>query len=199
MQQKSLDNIFSKQLKNQDKVPSNVSFRKDSIFASLENRLAKKSTRKWKLAVAILILLLGSSGYFHYQQYCIINSQGSELTNQTNFISMLENENENIEIKNRALLDSISKSNLVRLEQVKCEPLPKLPTIVINQPIVFQNNVEDKLYIHISERVKLKETESEIPELDLPVYYESNRLANNSEASIDNKSFAKKINKLFKD
>nr|WP_320117542.1 hypothetical protein [uncultured Marinifilum sp.] len=197
MQQKSLDNIFAKQLKNQDKVPSNVSFRKDSIFASLENRLAKKSTRKWKLAVAILILLLGSSGYFHYQQYCIISSQGNELTNQTNFISMLENENENIGIKNQALLDSISKSNLVRLEQVKYEPLPKLPTIVINQPIVFQNNVEDKLYIHITERVKLEETESEIPELDLPVYYESDRLADNTMNPSNKKSFVKKISKLF--
>ncbi|MDQ2179980.1 hypothetical protein [Marinifilum sp. D714] len=199
MQPNSLDSIIKNNLENQSELPSNVHFDKERLRSSIDKRINQQpKERKWKLAAAVLILLLGSSIYLHYQQYNTIKIQNQNIRNQEQLISSLQSENENIKSKNYLLIDSISKSNIAQLEKPKHIALPQLPTIVINQPIVFQNKVEDKLYIQIVERIKIKETESEIPELDLPVYYESDRLASNTNNQSKSKSFAKKIGKLFK-
>lgn len=199
MQPNSLDSIIKNNLGNQSKLPSNVHFDKDRLRSSIDGRINQQSKeRKWKFAAAILILLLGSSIYLHYQQYNTIKIQNQNIGNQEQLISTLHSENENIKSKNYSLIDSISKSSIAQMEKPKQVALPQLPTIVINQPIIFKNNVEDKLYIQIVERIKIKETESEIPELDLPVYYESDRLASNTNKQSNSKSFARKIGKLFK-
>jgi len=199
MQPNMLDNIFIKNLKNQSQIPSDITFNKDRILSSLQGRILQKSNKNWKIAVAILILMLGSSLYLHYQQYNYITSQQGNIVSQKNLISSLTIKKKQVETKNQILRDSLVKSNIALLDQRNYFPLPQLPTIVINQPIVFQNKVEDKLYIQITERAKLHKTESEIPELNLPVYYESDRLASNTSNQSKSKSFARKINKLFKD
>ncbi len=198
MRPNMLDDIFIKNLKNQSNIPSDIAFNKDRVLNSLQGRIQQKSNKNWKIAVAILILMLGSSLYFQYQQYCYISNQESNLLNQKYLISSLTKENKQVEIRNQILMDSLELSNTKLLEQRNYVSLPQLPTIVINQPIVFQNNVEDKLYIQISEHIQLEETENEIPELDLPVYYESDRLASNTSNQSKSKSLAKKIGKLFK-
>jgi len=198
MRPNMLDDIFIKNLKNQSNIPSDIAFNKDRVLNSLQGRIQQKSNKNWKIAVAILILMLGSSLYFQYQQYCYISNQESNLLNQKYLISSLTKENKQVEIRNQILMDSLELSNTKLLEQRNYVSLPQLPTIVINQPIVFKNNVEDKLYIQISEHIQLEETESEIPELDLPVYYESDRLASNTSNQSKSKSLAKKIGKLFK-
>jgi len=198
MRPNMLDVIFIKNLKNQSNIPSDIAFNKDRVLNSLQGRIQQKSNKNWKIAVAILILMLGSSLYFQYQQYCYISNQESNLLNQKYLISSLTKENKQVEIRNQILMDSLELSNTKLLEQRNYVSLPQLPTIVINQPIVFKNNVEDKLYIQISEHIQLEETESEIPELDLPVYYESDRLASNTSNQSKSKSLAKKIGKLFK-
>ncbi len=193
-----LDDIFIKNLKNQSCIPSDITFNKDRILSSLQGRIRQKSNKNWKIAVAILIPMLGSSLYLHYQQYNYITSQQGNIVSQKNLISSLKIKKKQVETKNQILRDSLVKSNIALLDQRNYFPLPQLPTIVINQPIVFQNNVEDKLYIQITKRKQLDETEREIPELDLPVYYESDRLASNTSNQSKSKSLARKIGKLFK-
>lgn len=198
MQPNMLDDIFIKTLKNQGNIPADIAFNKDRVLKSLQGRIQQRSNKNWKIAVAILILMLGSSFYFHYQQYNYITRQQGDIASQKNLISSLTIENKQVESNNQILRDSLVKSNLAFLDQRNFLPLPQLPTIVINQPIVFQNNVENKLYIQITERVKPDKLESEIPELDLPVYYESDRLASYTSNQSKSKSLAKKIGKLFK-
>lgn len=199
MQPNSLDSIIKNNLENQSELPLNVHFDKERLRSSIDKRINQQpKERKWKFAAAVLILLLASSIYLHYQQYNTIKIQNQNIGNQVQLISSLLSENENIKSKNYLLIDSISKSNIAQLEKPKHIALPQLPTIVINQPIVFQNKVEDKLYIQIVERIKIKETESEIPELDLPVYYESDRLASNTNHQSKSKKFVKRIDKLLK-
>ncbi|MPQ48198.1 hypothetical protein GCQ56_14430 [Marinifilum sp. N1E240] len=198
MQPNMLDDIFIKNLKNQSCIPSDITFNKDRILSSLQGRIRQKSNKNWKIAVAILIPMLGSSLYLHYQQYNYITSQQGNIVSQKNLISSLKIKKKQVETKNQILRDSLVKSNIALLDQRNYFPLPQLPTIVINQPIVFQNNVEDKLYIQITKRKQLDETEREIPELDLPVYYESDRLASNTSNQSKSKSLARKIGKLFK-
>ncbi|RKE00139.1 hypothetical protein [Marinifilum flexuosum] len=199
MQPNSLDSIIKNNLENQSELPSNVHFDKERLRSSIDKRINQQSREhKWQIIAALLILLLGSSLFLHYQQYSIITKQKQNIGNQEQLISSLHSENENIKSENYLLIDSISKSNIAQMEKPKQIALPQLPMIVINQPIVFQNKVEDKLYIQIVERIKIKETDSEIPELDLPVYYESDRLASNTNKQSNSKSFARKIVKLFK-
>lgn len=199
MQPNSLDSIIKNNLENQSELPSNVHFDKERLRSSIDKRINQHTKeRKWKFAAAVLILLLSSSIYLHYQQYSIIKKQNQNIGDQKQLISSLNSENEKIKDKNYLLIDSISKSNIAQMEKPKQIALPQLPTIVINQPIIFKNNVEDKLYIQITERKKIEETANEIPELDLPVYYESDRLASNTNNQSKSKSFAKKIGKLFK-
>lgn len=199
MQPNSLDSIIKNNLENQLELPSNVHFDKEKLRSSIDKRINQQSREhKWQIIAALLILLLGSSLFLHYQQYSIIKKQNQNIGNQEQLISSLHSENEKIKCTNYLLLDSISKSNIANLESPKHIALPQLPTIVINQPIVFKNNIDEKLYIQITERKKLEETAKEVPELDLPVYYESDRLASNTNHQSKGKSFAKKIGKLFK-
>ncbi|MCY1635387.1 hypothetical protein [Marinifilum sp. D737] len=199
MQPNSLDSIIKNNLENQSELPSNVHFDKERLLSSIDKRIKQQSREhKWRVIAVLLVLLLGSSLFLHYQQYGIITKQNQNIGNQKQLISSLNSENEKIKDTNYLLLDSLSKSTIANLESPKHIALPQLPTIVINQPIVFKNNVEDKLYIQIVERIKIEETEGEIPELNLPVYYESDRLASNTNHQSKSKSFAKKIGNLFK-
>jgi len=194
-----LDEIIRKHLKGQTKTPDNIIFRKDRIYQSLETKITERSNGKWRLAVAILILMISSSGYWHYEQQKMIRYQCNELDRQQNRIVSITHESEQQVASKNILIDSLKDMR----KQINNEPrivrLAPLPKIIINQPIIFKNTNETEhiaiRYITINTKPKLQETK--LPELDLPVVYESETLANNNISEKSSTTLSKKIRKLL--
>ena len=194
-----LDEIIRKHLKGQTNTPDNINFRKDRIYQSLETKITERSNRRWHLAVAILILMISSSGYWHYEQQKMIRYQSDELNRQQNLIVSITNESEQQVASKNILVDSLKDMR----KQINNEPrivrLSPLTKIIINQPIVFKNTNEKEhitiRYITINTKPELQETK--LPELDLPVVYESETLANNNISEKSSAAFSKKIRKLL--
>ena len=195
-----LDEIIRKHLKGQTNTPGNIIFRKDRIYQSLETKITERSNRKWHLAVAILILMISSSGYWHYEQQKMIRYQCNELDRQQNRIVSITNESEQQVASKNILADSLE----VMRKQINKEPkivrLAAMPTIIINQPIIFRANTKTDIIIpeQITHYKTKKKQEIKFPELDLPVVYESENLANNTMETDDSSSLSKKISKLLK-
>jgi len=193
-----LDDIFTKNLKNQTKTPENIRFRKDRIYRCIETKINERSNSKWQFAVAILILTLFSSGYWHYEQGKMIRYQCNELNRQQNLIVSITNDSEKEIASKNILADSLKMMRDQFNIETKIVRLAPLPTIIINQPIIFKNIIKTDLIIpKITQKIKPKKQEIKLPELDLPVVYESENLANNTMETAGSSSFSKKINKLF--
>lgn len=194
-----LDDIFIKHLKSQSKTPSNINFRKDQIYRSIETKINERSNRKWHFAVAILILTLFSSGYWHYEQQEMIRSQSNELNRQQNLIVSITNDSEKQIASKNILADSLKMMRDQLNVETKIVRLAPLPTIIINQPIVFKSSIESEhITIRYITQYKTQEKEkTKLPELNLPVVYESETLANNTMEIAGSSSLSKKISKLI--
>ena len=194
-----LDDIFTKNLKNQTKTPENIRFRKDRIYRCIETKINERSNSKWQFAVAILILTLFSSGYWHYEQGKMIRYQCNELNRQQNLIVSITNDSKKEIASKKILADSLKMMRDQFNIETKIVRLAPLPTIIVNQPIVFKNTKESEHITirYITQYKTLKKEEIKLPELDLPVVYESENLANNTMETAGSSSFSKKINKLF--
>ncbi|MGZ2371051.1 hypothetical protein ACXR6G_14825 [Ancylomarina sp. YFZ004] len=194
-----LDEIIRKHLKGQTNTPDNIIFRKDRIYQSLETKIAERSNRKWHLAVAILILVISSSGYWNYEQQRTIRYQSNELNRQQNMIVSITNESEQQIASKNILTDSLKDMRKQINNEPKIVRLVAMPTIIINQPIVFKNKIETEhitiRYITINTKPELQERK--LPELDLPVVYESETLANNNISEKNSAALSKKIRKLL--
>ncbi len=200
MQSNLLDEVFQKNLKEQKQLPDHIQFRKDRIYRSLETKVNERSNGKWHLAVAILILTLFSSGYWHYEQQEMIRYQSNELNRQENLIVSITHESEQQIASKNILADSLKTMRNQMKNEIKMVRLEPLPKIIINQPIVFKSSVESEHITirYITQYKTQKKQETELPELNLPVVYESDNLANNTIETAEIKSLSKKISELFK-
>ncbi len=194
-----LDEMFRKHLKGQTKTPTNVIFRKDSIYRSLETKVDERSNGKWYMAVAILILTIFTSGYWHYEQQEMIRYQRNELNRQQNLIVSIKNESEQQTASKNILADSLKSMRDQLNNETKIVRMATMPTIIINQPIIFRDKSKTDLIIpkQITQNKTPKKQEIKLPELDLPIVYESENLANNTMEIADSSSLSKKISKLF--
>jgi len=194
-----LDEIFRKHLKGQTKTPRNIIFRKDRIYRNLEPKVNERSNGKWHMAVAILILTISSSGYWHYEQQEMIRYQSNELNRQQNLIVSITNESEQQIASKNILADSLKTMRNQLNNETKVVRLAAIPTIIINQPIIFSGNTKTDLIIpkQITQNKIQKKQEIKLPDLNLPVVYESENLANNTMETAGSLSLSKKISKLF--
>lgn len=199
MQSNLLDDVFRKNLKGQKQLPDHIQFRKDRIYNSLETKITERSNKRWQMLVAILILMISSSGYWHYEQQKTIWDQSNELNRQQNRIVSITNESEQHIASKNVLADSL---RIIR-NQINNEPkivrLTPLPKIIVNQQIVFKNTNETEHIIirYITQYKTLKKEETKLPELNLPVVYESENLASTTMETTGSSKFSKKISKLF--
>jgi hypothetical protein len=194
-----LDEIFRKHLKGQRNTPDNIIFLKDRIYRSLETKVNERSNGKWHMAVAILILTIFSSGYWHYEQQEMIRYQSNELNRQQNLIVSITNESEQQIASKNILADSLKTMRNQLNNETKIVRLAAMPTIIINQPIIFRDKSKTDLIIpkQITQNKIPKKQEIKLPELNLPVVYESENLANNTMETAGSSSLSKKISKLF--
>lgn len=195
-----LDDVFRKNLKGQKQLPDHIQFRKDRIYRFLETKINEKSNRKWQMAVAILILTIFSSGYWHYEQQEMIRYQSNELNRKQNMIVSITHESEQQMASNKILADSLKTVRNQINNESEIVRLAAMPTIIINQPIIFKDQSKTDLIIpkQITQNKIPKKQEIKLPELDLPVVYESENLANMTMETDDSSSLSKKISKLLK-
>lgn len=151
------------------------------------------------MLVAILILMISSSGYWHYEQQKTISNQNTILNYQQEQIVSITKETSKQKAVQISLSDSLKLIQTQVNNQVKLVRLTPLPKIIVNQPIVFKNTNETEHIIirYITQYKTLKKEETKLPELDLPVVYESENLASTTMETTGSSKFSKKISKLF--
>ncbi len=191
--------MFRENLKEQKQTPKHIQFRKDKIYHSIESKIYAKTNSRWQYFVAILAMAICSSGYWHYEQQKTISNQNAILNYQQEQIVSITNETSKQKAAQISLNDSLKLMQKQLNNQVRIVRLAPLPKIIINQPIIFKNTLETEhitiRYITINTKPKLQETK--LPELDLPVVYESETLANNNISEKNSAALSKKIRKLL--
>jgi len=194
-----LDDIFKSQLKDNDKVPESVMFNKERVLNSLEKRLNNRSKSYKVVGYTMIVLLLIGSSYWNWQQESIIQLQKEQLAQQAQVIYSIVEESQQKVALHQVMVDSLTISQTTTKPVLSLQPLPslpamvvthkvcvaKMPTLIINEPLL---SIDKKLPNH---------NKSSVPELGLPVYYESERLANHSTDASKKQSFGKKLNSLI--
>ena len=193
-----LDDLFKNQLKDQGELPQGITFRKEKVLASINTRIIHTSNnRKWLKYVAVVLLFI-LSGYWHWLQRQEINHQKQLLAEQNDLIHQNRSEANRMFEQQRAFIDSV-KNSAVSINYIgKVASLPSLPATMVQHKLV----IAPTMIVHIAEPInisdkKIPNHKSPVPELDLPVYYESERLASNTNEASKGRSFKRKLSELF--
>ena len=192
-----LDDLFKNQLKDQKELPQGVAFRKEEVLASINTKLSHRSKRYNWIKYAVVVLLFILSGYWHWWQQQEIIQQKHLLATQEGYIKQNRKELAAKLEDRQAYIDSLEDNVNPILDNEKLVSLPSLPAAVMQHKLI----VAPTMAMHITEPIYISDKEipnhkSSVPELDLPVYYESERLANNNEAS-NGRKFRRKLTELL--
>ncbi|MBS2098650.1 hypothetical protein [Carboxylicivirga linearis] len=192
MKPKSLDNIFKEQLGNDPKQVDIIPFDQERVWNNVQKEVKRPSiSYGWVAAIAIVLLL---SGYFHLQQRQIIRNQQGLIANQSRDIVLLNEKQNNILANIDTTKQVVEKKTLI-YQKIESAPaiMPSYKVKVVSMMPVY---VDKPVY---EETLMAEKEESNIEQLNLPVYYESDELASASQPQVRNKSLTGKITKMLND
>ena len=198
MEPNALDKLFKSQLKGQEEVPAGVEFNSERCYQSLQKRMDTKTPLKSRMMYAVIIFLFLISGYAHWYQQGIIKKQYAELSRTEHDLKThVANAQNQLQAKQNEI-DSLTKSR-------KLKPKATLPKLKPIQPMLAQYKIvmAKTAVIQVQKLEPLAKNEisnqnkSYVPELDLPVYYESERLADNTTCSTKGQSLSDKLGNLI--
>ena len=181
MKPNSLDDIFRTQLKDQQQLPEGIQFNRRKVHTQLNERLSYRSRFRSIIGYAALVALILLSGYYHRQQQGVIDKQIADLESYKQELSRSEEHSNLLAFREKALIDSLVQSN--QMAQKHSAPaimsLLHLPAVVITHKIITteQPILLVEVPVQIPSIEKIKSDPSTKPELNLPIYYESERLA----------------------
>jgi hypothetical protein len=198
MEPNKLDDFFKKRLEGHSELPEGVIFDKKRVFSSLNQRIDDKKSTKFSWKYAVVILLFLSSAYWHWQQSGMIKEQEQLLALQN---EQVEDEQHNLTIllaEQQLIIDSLQNKKIVVNKSYELTALQSLPAIVTTHKLVVAQTATIAIHepIYITD-TKIPNQKSSVPELDLPVYYESERLANNTIEASEGRSFRRKLTELL--
>ncbi|MCT4648190.1 MAG: hypothetical protein N4A74_24590 [Carboxylicivirga sp.] len=198
MKSNMFDETFRKHLKDRNEVPASISFNKGVVLNSIHNRLNKHRYRGRWIKYAAVIVLFILSGFWHWHQNKIIASQSKIVAQQSDWIQKQNHESLQLMANQQATIDSLQVKKSMQTIKEETHFLPSLPALVVQHKV----SVASTISIEIKEAVLITDTnipqeKSTVPELDLPVYYESERLANNTPEASKGRSFRRKLNQLI--
>nr|WP_319397960.1 hypothetical protein [uncultured Carboxylicivirga sp.] len=190
MKPKSLDNIFKDQLGNDSEQLESIQFNEERVWNNVQKEVKRPSiSYGWVAAMAIVLLL---SGYFHLQQRQIIRNQQGLIVNQSRDIALLNEKQNNILANIDTTKQVVAKKTLV-YQKIESAPaiMPSYKVKVVSMMPVY---VDKPVY---EETLMAEKEESNIEQLNLPVYYESDELASASQPQVRKKSLTGKITKML--
>lgn len=200
MKPNSLDDIFRAQLKDTNQIPGSIRFDKAKLHTQLEKQLKPTFNYRHALGYAALIAIILLSGFFHLQQRALIQQQQASLCEYENNLSMIQEEKRLLAVEKDVLLDSIAQARQpFTTNPAPLRTLKNLPAVVntyevttLQQPIMLV-----EVPVIINNDSEPAQTESEKHELNLPIYYESERLAAVSNDASGRPSFRDKLRKAI--
>ena len=199
MQSNSLDELFKSHLKNHDIVPEGIHFNKERIYASLQKKQNDSSPSLRWIKYAVITFILLSSGYCHWHQNRLINNQIGALAQYNNLVDSIKLNSSDQYFAQRIMIDSLRANVIKNNQKEELYPLRSLPIRTIENPIIVVSTspiiIVDPIYVT---QTKLTDSDHKsVSELDLPLYYESERLANNTSNTLKNRSLSQKLNQLI--
>jgi len=199
MQRNLLDELFKSQLKEQNELPQDITFNKERVFNSLEKRInTKTSGRRW-MAYAVLIILLFSSAYWHWEQSNTIAEQQYLLSQHQEEVNSVMDQTKKQLVAQQSIIDSLVNQTIKHSRYNNAVQLSSLPAVVVSHQVAFAPvatiNISQPIYI--SEISNPENSKSKLPELDLPVYYESERLTANYMDASKTKRLGQKLKNLL--
>nr|WP_321452297.1 hypothetical protein [uncultured Carboxylicivirga sp.] len=190
MKPKSLDNIFKEQLGNDSEQLESIQFNEERVWNNVQKQVKRPViSYRWVAAMAIILLL---SGYFHLQQRQIIRNQQGLIENQSRDIVLLNERQSNLLANIDTTKEVVEKKTLV-YQKIESAPaiMPSYQVKVVSMMPVY---VDKPVY---EETLMAEKEESNIEQLNLPVYYESDELASASQPQVRKKSLTGKITKML--
>lgn len=200
MKMNALDELFKSQLKDRDKLPENISFDKARVFDTLQKRLVKHSVVHRVMSYAAILLVVLCSGYMHIKQSNVIEQQALQLAQQEQFMhSMTDRLKKDLALQ-RLKADSLTITAQLAVKPAeRAVPLPSLPALVITHKIdaaatavIHLHTPQERTADNLPDYNK-----STVPEPDLPVYYESERLAGNIGGAPQRRSLRNRLGDLI--
>ena len=190
-----LDDIFKDHLKDQQELPAGIRFNRHKVQAQLNERLTHKSQFRHFMAYAALLALMAFSACVHWYQQGIIERQMADLDNYEQKLSRSEANSKLLARREMVLLDSLSRSgqSATKASEPVMISLPHLPAVVATHKIITLE--QPILLVEVPVQLPNDDVESNPstkPELDLPIYYESERLAVISNDASGRQSFREK-------
>jgi len=190
-----LDDIFKGHLKDQQELPDGIRFNRHKVQAQLNERLTHKGRFRHIRAYAALLALIAFSACVHWYQQGVIERQMADLTNYEQELSRSEANSKLLASRETILLDSLSRASQSTNKTFKPEmqTLPHLPAVVATHKIITLE--QPILLVEVPVQLPNDDVESNPsvkPELNLPIYYESERLAVISNDASGRQSFREK-------
>ncbi|MBI9062246.1 MAG: hypothetical protein JEZ14_09670 [Marinilabiliaceae bacterium] len=195
-----LDDIFKGHLKDQQELPDGIRFNRHKVHASLNERLPHKGRFRHIMAYAALLALIVFSAGIHWYQQGVIERQMADLNNYEQELSRSEANSKLLARREMALLDSLSRSgqSATKASEPVMISLPHLPAVVATHTIITLE--QPILLVEVPVQLPnddIQSNPSRKPELDLPIYYESERLAAVSDDASGRSSFREKLRKAI--
>jgi len=190
MKPKSLDNIFKDQLGNDSEQLESIQFNEERVWNNVQKQVKRPViSYGWVAAMAIILLL---SGYFHLQQRQIIRNQQGLIANQSRDIVLLNEKQNNLLANIDTTKQVVAKKTLI-YQKIESAPaiMPSYQVKVVSMMPVY---IDKPVY---EETLMAEKEESNIEQLNLPVYYESDELASASQLQVRKKSLTGKITKML--
>ncbi len=191
MQPNLLDDFFKDHLKGKSNMPQGVTFRKEKVFNAVNERIANRSKQRHWVKYAVVLFLLMGSAFGHWVQQQEIAQQKQLLAESELLMEQLKSDVAIQYSGYQLKMDSITnlKEAMPKTGFVMSY-LPSLPAVVT----IHQLEIAPTISINIQEPIYITDQEtpdhkSSVPELDLPVYYESERLASNTNEASKHRSF----------
>ncbi|MCG8581306.1 MAG: hypothetical protein MI866_15395 [Bacteroidales bacterium] len=198
MEPNMLDEFFRKRLKDHSELPQGMLFDKKRLFNSLEQQVGKTDSIKldWKYAVAILLFLI--SGYWHWHQNNLITEQQQKLAQQSGYADQAQKQYSKLIAGQYLIIDSLLHHKTNVKERMQTVRLPSLPAVVTTNKLTIAPTATIIVHepIYITDK-NIPDQKSQVPELNLPVYYESERMAYNTSEASSGQSFKRKLTELL--
>lgn len=198
MKPNQLDDFFKCRLEGHGELPEGVLFDKQRVFSSLNQRVVAKNTKRFYWRYAVVVLLFLSSAYWHWQQNDVIKQQQQLLAQQYEHVKVEKQKSAFLTANQPSQIDSLLLRKVHVKQSNALVSLPSLPATVTTHKLEVAQTVTIAIQepIYITE-TKVPNQKSSVPELDLPVYYESERLANNTTEASKGRKFRRKLTELL--
>ncbi len=200
MKPNALDSVFKSNLKDQQQIPKDIRFNKNIVLTRINSNLSNNKSKWRRLLYAAVLIGFIFSCFLNWRQQTIIKEQAVLLSKNNSAIYFLKkelyvlNNKEQIQksIKERgqninsnlktlpiaSVLSTFKKTQEITINTKKLLQIKSRQIIVDNKTIVISRNKKEKM--------------------ELPVHYESEYLAANSQNENENRSFIAKLRTRIK-